>query len=352
VKQQLYSKIQRWNLRQSLEVSFGSGKFMSRNGGTLALRCPNPLCASHNRKEKKKLEVHLPTGLYSCWVCDLKGVIRPNDRLLALSNHSDLRVWVDANSTHWKNWNFDSSVSWETLMRRTLLQDDLESDDLDEPGDLVDVGELPSTRLIELPHNHLAWRLWRERWRDRSSEEIVIAEAWRYDVRVQLGFTCRFAFPAWDEWGCLRGIHWWKPQEKIHYGNTGDKAQMVLAEHSIDWSSTIYLVEGVWDALKGGQNAVSLLGSTLPRDSRLKALLGRFRPSEVVIVLDPDAQEKAWQVASTIHSMGLCSRVVCPPGNNDPDEMNVPIENWLSEFGVPVQDYGWQERLSAKLASL
>lgn len=347
----VYSKVQRWQLRQALEASFSSNKMMTRNGGTIAVSCPNPSCASHNRPNKLKLEFHLPTGLYSCWVCDLKGILRQNDRVLNFAKNNELRDWVDANSTHWRSWAGEIGVNWETLMKQSLLQIEEEVMN-DEPEDLVDRRELPGTRLSQLSLEHSAWRLWLERWGEYKNEEAVLSEVWRYDVRVSLGASIRFAFPAWDEWGFLRGIHWWKPMEKIRYGNTGDKSDMTLAQHSIDWSSTIYLVEGVWDALKGGQNAVALLGSTLPRDSHLQSLLRRFKPPQTIIVLDPDAQEKAWSIARVLHNMGLNVSVACPPWKHDPGDMNDNIPAWIAENQTNVEPYGWQGQLSAKLANL
>jgi hypothetical protein len=351
MKSLIYSKAQSWQLRSALESNFGKGNLMKRNGGTLALHCPNPHCPSHNRSNKFKLEVHLPSGLFSCWTCDLKGILRSSSNLLKFTKNDDLNDWVNLNTSHLNSWVSDAGLDWASIMQQAImsLDENLEDEGLLETH--VDLDELPERRLVTLDKEHVAWSIWNSRWGKWSGTEKSKAAAWRYDVHVKINHEVSFAFPAWDG-KVLKGVHWWHPQRKIHYSNVGDRSQMILAKHSIDWKSPLYLVEGVWDALQGGQNAVPLLGSTLPSNSLLKRLLGQYRPPQITIVLDPDAQEKAWMIARTLNNMGLNTNVLCPPENNDPCDMQSEIVHWMNEFNILPLNYGWQSQLEVKLANL
>ena len=63
----------------------------------------------------------------------------------------------------------------------------------------------------------------------------------------------------------------------------------------IDWTSDIVLVEGVFDALRVGTNAVPLLGSTLREESKLFQKIVR-NDTPVYLALDPDAEKKSLEI--------------------------------------------------------
>ena len=63
----------------------------------------------------------------------------------------------------------------------------------------------------------------------------------------------------------------------------------------IDWASEIVLVEGVFDAIKAGRNAIPLLGSTLREESKLFQKIVK-NDTPVYLALDPDAEQKSLEI--------------------------------------------------------
>ena len=63
----------------------------------------------------------------------------------------------------------------------------------------------------------------------------------------------------------------------------------------IDWSSDVIIVEGAFDAIRVGSNAIPILGSTLREDSELfKKIV--LNDASVFIALDPDAEKKSLEI--------------------------------------------------------
>jgi len=82
------------------------------------------------------------------------------------------------------------------------------------------------------------------------------------------------------------------------YLNPPCSRDIIFNELNIDWDEPIILVEGVFDAIVAGDNAVPILGSTLREDSRLFQAIA-IHDTPVYIALDPDAEKKAqWIIKS------------------------------------------------------
>jgi|TARA_R100000908_G_scaffold64820_1_gene50168 hypothetical protein len=75
---------------------------------------------------------------------------------------------------------------------------------------------------------------------------------------------------------------------------------IIFNELSVDWDEPLILVEGVFDAIVAGDNAVPILGSTLRTESLLfQAIAAHDTP--VYLALDPDAEKKArWIIMSML----------------------------------------------------
>ena len=68
----------------------------------------------------------------------------------------------------------------------------------------------------------------------------------------------------------------------------------------VDWDEPVVLVEGVFDAIVIGDNAIPILGSTLREDSRLFQALA-IHDTPIFVALDPDAEKKAqWIIRSCL----------------------------------------------------
>ena len=68
----------------------------------------------------------------------------------------------------------------------------------------------------------------------------------------------------------------------------------------MDWSSDIVLVEGIFDAIVAGRNAVPILGSTLNQHSVLLRKIVK-EDAGVYVALDPDAKKKSMKIAKKLY---------------------------------------------------
>ena len=78
---------------------------------------------------------------------------------------------------------------------------------------------------------------------------------------------------------------------RMKYLNPPISKNVVFNELFVDWDEPIVLVEGLFDAIIAGQNAIPILGSTLREESKLfQAIV--LNDSPVYLALDEDAQKK------------------------------------------------------------
>ena len=66
----------------------------------------------------------------------------------------------------------------------------------------------------------------------------------------------------------------------------------------VDWDESIILVEGLFDAIVAGQNAIPILGSTLREESKLFQGIV-LNDSPVYLALDEDARKKQEYIIKT-----------------------------------------------------
>lgn len=107
------------------------------------------------------------------------------------------------------------------------------------------------------------------------------------------------------------------------------KELIVFNEGMINWDSTIYLVEGVFDMLSLPINTIPLLGKTISP----KLLLNRlnvYKPN-IIIVLDPDAIKDSINLMYKLKNLYVdCEekiKMVKLPDNYDIDEIRVKYGN-------------------------
>ena len=88
----------------------------------------------------------------------------------------------------------------------------------------------------------------------------------------------------------------------------------------IDFDNDISLVEGAFDAIVAGPNAVPLLGSTLRETSKLFQEVVK-NDSTVFVALDPDAEKKAMRLIRSLLQYGIEVYKVDIEGYSDVGEM-------------------------------
>ena len=80
--------------------------------------------------------------------------------------------------------------------------------------------------------------------------------------------------------------------------------EIIFNEHLIDWNSPIVLVEGVFDAVKAGKNAVPVLGSWV--DTKYEVFKKIIeKKCDVILALDPDAKGKQIKISENLISYGI-----------------------------------------------
>ena len=114
------------------------------------------------------------------------------------------------------------------------------------------------------------------------------------------GWKCRIIIPSYDEYGILNYYvgRDYLPENKeasfkrIKYKNCdNDKKEIIFNENLIDWNSTIYLCEGIFDSLVY-KNAIPLMGKVLKSDFYLYKKLIKNAKANIVIALDGDTTEE------------------------------------------------------------
>jgi DNA primase len=122
--------------------------------------------------------------------------------------------------------------------------------------------------------------------------------------RFSLGYTSReesdwtmrnrIIIPSYDSFGDLNYYvgRDFVGKTRMKYKNCNvDKKSVIFQESLINWDSTIYLCEGVFDAMRFPSNGVSMLGKVLTSDTYLFHEIVTKANADVVIVLDGDTQE-------------------------------------------------------------
>lgn len=90
-----------------------------------------------------------------------------------------------------------------------------------------------------------------------------------------------------------------------YYQNCKDvkKTEIVFWESLIDFERPIILTEGIFDAMKIGENALPILGSLLP--NRLFSLIVALETPEVIIFLDKDAEDSMIKMSEKFSNAGV-----------------------------------------------
>lgn len=85
---------------------------------------------------------------------------------------------------------------------------------------------------------------------------------------------------------------------EIKYKNPSASKNIVFFEYLINWDQPIFIVEGVFDAMAIGDNAIPILGKFVLNN--LKSKIIKNRTPIVYIALDPDAYEKMTTIAESL----------------------------------------------------
>jgi len=274
-----------------LEKAFGESA-CGKEGLNFSFKCPN--CGVS--REKKKLTVKIDSQQWHCWVCEIKGGSIP----------SLLRKY---SPSHLKEWN----QKFEKESRRVHFEDDPAPEPV-QPIVLPRCYPVDSCLYDSDPDAAAAIGYLRKR-------NVSLQKAYRYRLCiVKNGFLRRrILFPSFDENGDL---NYWTArsidsQEKNKYINSKAKRKdIIFNEIDIDWNKPVTLVEGPFDLLFAGENAIPILGSFISSSSKLFQKIVKHK-TPVILALDHDAIEKSIRVLNHLSEYGIDVKFVRFKDNRD-----------------------------------
>mgnify|MGYP003111751019 FL=1 len=234
-----------------------------------------PYCKHH----KRKFSVNIEKGYYKCWICDTRGkniyrVIR------RFGTHTDKSQWRELTT----EINFDQLEDFfgEKVEEKQIL---------DMPPGFISLAskDIPPTGFAA--RNYL-------RKRGVSKQDIVW---WKMGYCAEGEYEGRVIIPSFDDEGDLNYFISRSYDNKVYpkYKNPPVSKNVVFNDLFVDWTSDIILVEGVFDAILAGRNAVPILGSTLSEHSLLLRKIVK-EDAGVYVALDPDAKMKELEIIKTL----------------------------------------------------
>lgn len=274
----------------ALRRSLGDEGYVRGDEATFFCKSPRGCDGRHH---KRKLQVNLKADIFHCWVCDWKGRDLLPILRLGGESHPD---YVDYKAEHRP----DSPLPPKEYEAVRL------------PGEFRPLCVPRSSPYHRQAIAYLAAR-------GLTSDDILTyklgyCETGRYAERVIV--------PSFDEYGELNfftGRAIWKRVGLPYLNGKFDK-DIIFNDLLVDWSRPITLVEGPFDAIKAGINAIPLQGKfVMPR--LLDKIIARRVP--VRVALDSDAVHDTLRVAEQLLKYGVdVSIVEIPPARKDPGAMS------------------------------
>lgn len=267
-----------------------------RHGTENLYFCPN--CSHH----KKKLSVNFEKNVFKCWVCDYSG--------------KDLRRVVR------KYGQFYHLRDWQSLQgeseTRTLKEDLFAKDDL-LPEQKVEIpSSFCSLANKGLPISSLSARGY---LKDRGLAQRDIVR-WKIGYCNSGKYSDRVVIPSFGLTGhCNYFVARSYKNDWKKYMNPNVGKDIIFNELYIDWDSDLILVEGVFDAIVAGPNAVPILGSTLREDSKLFKRIVE-NDTSIYLALDPDAEKKTNRISKKFLEYGIETRKISVGPFRDVAEMS------------------------------
>ena len=234
-----------------------------------------PYCNHH----KKKMSINIDKGYFKCWACNTRGknlyrIIRK------YGTHNHKSSWRE----------FTDAVEYDKL--EDLFTEKIEEKEIVEmPDNFISLAsrDVPPTGFAA--RNYL-------RKRGIDKKDIVW---WKMGYCASGEYEGRIIIPSFDEEGDLTYFvsRSYDKQFYPKYKNPPVSKNIIFNDLFVDWSSDIILVEGIFDAITAGRNAVPILGSTLNQNSVLLQKIVK-EDAGVYVALDPDAKKKELEIIKTL----------------------------------------------------
>jgi DNA primase len=257
-----------------------------------------PFCGHH----KKKMSVNFGINCFKCWVCDSRG--KNLYRLVRkFGNYQQKQKWLE----------LDGRLDLSEFDQMFMEMNDEE---------IEQVTELPP-HFVSLCNKHLPISSQRplEYLYDRgiTKKEILM---WKIGFCTEGRYSGRIIVPSFNNAGNLNYfIARSYVGHRMKYLNPSISKNVIFNELFVDWNEPVILVEGLFDAITAGQNAIPILGSTLREESKLfQAIV--LNDSPVYLALDEDAQKKSDFMIKTLFRYDVDIKVIDTTNVEDVGSMN------------------------------
>ena len=262
-----------------------------------------PFCKHH----KKKLSINLKKNAWKCWVCDTSGK-KVFSLIRRFGDQKDITEWLK----------LDKTIRIDDFDQRILemfSQKGEKKVSLELPADYLFLGKKNLSNSYA-PIKYL---------KDRG---IEIDDIRKYKIGYcPYGeYENRIIIPSFDAEGdCNFFIARAYYDNSFKYKNPPiAKSKMIFNELLINFNKPVIIVEGVFDAIRAGSNAIPLLGSTLSKRSLLRKRIVESN-TIVYIALDADAIKKQNQIIKNLLKDNIKVFVVDTRGHEDVAEMPTDV---------------------------
>jgi len=237
-----------------------------RSSGEFLFYCP--YCEHH----KKKMSINFGLNAWKCWVCDRRGkniyrIIRK------FGTYQQKQKWLELDGR------LDLSEFDQMFMEMNDIEE-VQTTSL--PPEFISLCNKYLPRSSQSPLSYLYNR-------GLTKQDIVL---WKIGYCSEGRYGGRIIIPSFNNKGdCNYFISRSYVGHKMKYLNPPVGKDIIFNELYVDWTEPIVLVEGVFDAIVAGDNAVPILGSTLREDSKLFQAIA-INDSQIFLALDSDADKK------------------------------------------------------------
>jgi DNA primase len=221
---------------------------------------------------KFNLEINTTKNVFRCWKCEDPSFSGSLGWLIKMyGTKSDYDKYISISSILGNIW-VDKKIDFEPVVL---------------PPEMIHFSEYDSTNLY---HKEAYDYLTKER---KLTEEVILK--YRLGFCLNGKYEKRIIIPSFDKNGIVNYFvarNYNKFKKKYPYLNPKADKNIIFNDGLINWNSTVYLVEGVFDMLST-PNSTPLLGKKISKE--LFDKLKKIKPN-VVILLDPDAFKEQMQI--------------------------------------------------------
>ena len=271
-----------------------------RSSNELLFHCPH--CEHH----KRKLSLNIEKNAFKCWVCDYKG----KDIYRVVRRFGDYGQKQD-----WKA--LTNTVDVENFTTKLFdPQPAVRRNNIELPSDFKSLVNKKSSPAAIYPLNYLSSR-------GVTKEDVV---RWKIGYCDEGKFSSRVVVPSFNNNGDINYFvarSYDRTWPKYLNPQDVDK-NIIFNELFLDFDEELVLVEGVFDAIVAGPNAVPLLGSTLREGHPLVQKIIE-NDTTIYLGLDSDAKKKELQIIKLLLKYDIEVFKMSVDGYNDIAEMSRPV---------------------------